>query len=141
DGEALCAAARPADDRGIRLSGLRGAGVEWRDGAGRYAAADHRATQCGDECDSQGTRGAAEDARVRLRPDRRHTRRFWRADQRRGAKVGTGDQEGRTEGRLIEWITHACPLTARRPGPKRGVPRQPSRNPEKSCSPTRAVST
>ena len=55
--------------------------------------------------------------------------------------MGAGHQEGRPEGRLIEWITHACPPTTRRPGPNRAVPRQPSRSPARSCSPTPAVST
>ena len=40
DGEALSAAARPADDRRIGLSRLRGARVERRDGARRHAEAD-----------------------------------------------------------------------------------------------------
>ena len=53
DRQALSAAARPADDRRVRLSRLRGAGVERRDGAGRHAEAGHRAAQCRDQRDPE----------------------------------------------------------------------------------------
>ncbi len=43
---------------------------------------------------------AAEDARLRIRPDRRDAGGVRRADQRRSDAMGAGDQEGRPEGRL-----------------------------------------
>ena len=50
--------------------------------------ADRRAPQHRDERDPQGARDAAEDAGLRLRPDRRHAGGIRRADQRRGGANG-----------------------------------------------------
>ena len=55
-GEALSAAARPADDRGIGLSGLRGARLERRARRGEHAAPDHRAAQRRNERGAEGSR-------------------------------------------------------------------------------------
>jgi hypothetical protein len=62
---------------------LRSARVERRDGARRHAEGDRRPPQRRNESDIEATRRRRENARVGIRPDRRHARGLRRSDPAR----------------------------------------------------------
>ena len=73
--QALPAAARSADDRRVRVSRLRGAGLERPAGGRGDAAPDRAPAQRRDQRHHEAAGRAEEDERSRLRPDRRHAPR------------------------------------------------------------------
>ena len=75
-----------------------------------HAEAGRRAAQRRDERDPEAAGRRREDARVRLRPHRRHARGFRQPDQARDRHLDAGDPQARPQGRLGERRCRAgCP--------------------------------